>query len=88
MREIIIHLICSNFYRFRYPVYNSLKMNKWLGDDPRMSVFNSWPPASGDLMPIDSAFSEIVKEFDEQEMRVHTEKDLYQEIKNTFFSLN
>ncbi|KZS21189.1 Uncharacterized protein APZ42_011942 [Daphnia magna] len=53
----------------KYPVYNSLKMNKWLGDDPRMSFFNSWPPASGDLMPIDSAFSEIVKEFDEQEMR-------------------
>jgi hypothetical protein len=52
-----------------------------------MSVLDSWPPASGDLMPMDSVVSKILTEFDEQEMRVHSEKDLYEEIKNTFVSL-
>jgi hypothetical protein len=52
-----------------------------------MSVLDSWPPASGDLMPMDAVFSKILTEFDEQEMRVHNEKDLYEEIKNTFVSL-
>ncbi|XP_046460452.1 uncharacterized protein LOC124207171 [Daphnia pulex] len=71
----------------KYPVYSSLKVTKWLGENPRMSVLDSWPPASGDLMPMDAVFSKILTEFDEQEMRVHSEKDLYEEIKNTFVSL-
>ncbi len=37
-------------------------------------------------MPMDSVFSEILIEFDEKEMRLHSEKALYEEIKNTFFS--
>ncbi|KZS03786.1 Uncharacterized protein APZ42_033405 [Daphnia magna] len=71
----------------KYPVYSSLKVTKWIGDNPRMSVLDSWPPASGDLMPIDSVFSEILTDFDEQEMRVHSEKALYEEIRTTFVSL-
>jgi hypothetical protein len=61
-------------------------VTKRLGDSPRMCVFDSWPPANGDLMPMDSVFSEILIEFDEKEMRLHSEKALYEEIKNTFFS--
>jgi hypothetical protein len=88
MGKLHVHFICNNSYRFRYPVYDSLKVTKWLGDNPRMSVLDSWPPASGDLMPMDSVFSKILTKFDEQEMRVHSEKALYEEIKNKFVSLN
>lgn len=48
-----------------------------------MSVLDTWPPASG----MDSVFSKILTEFEEQEIPVHSEKPLYEEIKNTFVSL-
>lgn len=53
-----------------------------------MSVFTSWPPASGDLMQIESMWSDILKEFTEKETRVHTEKDLWDEINMTFVDLS
>jgi hypothetical protein len=62
-----VHFICNNIDRFRYPVYSSIKVTKWLEDNPShsslsMSVFDCWPKASGDLMPMDSVFS---RQFDE-----------------------
>lgn len=72
---------------FRYQVHTSAKVNSWIETQPRMSVFSSWPPASGDLMPIESVWVDILKEFNEREIRVHTEKALWEEIEITFMAL-
>ncbi len=52
-----------------------------------MSVFASWPPASGDLMPTETVFADILEEFNEHEIRVHTEKSLWEEINKAFVAL-
>ena len=52
-----------------------------------MSVFSNWPPASGDLMPIETVFVDILKEFNEHETRVHSEKALWEEIQISFAAL-
>ncbi len=52
-----------------------------------MSVFDSWPPASGDLLPIDTVFADILKEFQSKQVFVHSEKDLYKEVEKSFLSL-
>jgi hypothetical protein len=36
-----------------------VKVKKWLGDNVRMSVFDIWPPASGDLKPMDDVFANM-----------------------------
>ena len=41
-----------------------------------MSVFSCWPPASGDLMPMEKLYEDILKQL--QGIRVHTEEALYQ----------
>jgi hypothetical protein len=65
-----------------------VKVNKWLaGDNIKMSVFDSWPPASGDLLPIDTVFADILKEFQAKQVRVHSEKDLYKEVEKYFLTL-
>ncbi|KAK4024451.1 hypothetical protein OUZ56_009874 [Daphnia magna] len=71
----------------KYPVHHSLKVKKWLGDNIKMSVFYSWPPASGDLMPMDAVFTDILNEFDAKQIRVHSEKDLYKEVEKCFLML-
>ncbi|XP_032781640.1 uncharacterized protein LOC116919731 [Daphnia magna] len=68
----------------KYPVHNSTKVKSWLAGQQRMSVFSYWPPASGDLMPIETVFLDILKEFDEHETRVHSVKALWEEIQNAF----
>lgn len=52
-----------------------------------MSVFNSWPLASGDLMLMNAVFTDILKEFEAKQIRVHSEKDLYKEVENCFLTL-
>ena len=65
-----------------------MKVNKWLtGDNIKISVFDSWPAASGDLLPIDTVFADILKEFQAKQVRVHSEKDLYKEVEKSFRSL-
>ncbi len=52
-----------------------------------MSVIDSWPPACGDLMPIDVVFADVLKEFQAKQVRVHSEKNLYKEVENSFLTL-
>jgi hypothetical protein len=61
-------------------------VEKWLRDNKKISVFDSWPPASGDLMPMDAIFSDILKEFEDKQTRVHSEKDLFKEVVNCFLT--
>lgn len=77
-------IIIFNLLLNRYPVHNSTKVKSWLAGQQRMSVFSYWPPASGDLMPIETVFLDILKEFDEHETRVHSVKALWEEIQNAF----
>ena len=65
-----------------------MKVNKLLaGDKIKMSVFDSWPPASRDLLPIDTGFADILKEFQAKQVRVHSEKDLFKEVEKYFLTL-
>lgn len=49
--------------------------------------FSNWPPASGDSMPIETVFVDILKEFNENETRVHSEKSFLEEIQIFFAAL-
>ena len=81
-------LIVKYLLFIRYPVHHSVKVNKWLaGDNIKMSVFDSWPATSGDLLPIDAVFADILKEFQAKQVRVHSEKDLYKEVEKYFLTL-
>jgi hypothetical protein len=46
--------------------------------------FSYWPPASGDLMPIENVFLDILAEFDEHETHVYSEKAIWEEIQSAF----
>lgn len=46
--------------------------------------FSYWPPASGDLMPIENVFLDILTEFDEHKTHVHSEKAIWEEIQSAF----
>jgi hypothetical protein len=50
-----------------------------------MSVFSCWPPASGDLMPMEKLYEDILKQL--QGIHVNTEQALYEEIEKAFHSL-
>ncbi|KZS07353.1 Uncharacterized protein APZ42_028904 [Daphnia magna] len=67
--------------------YPCCLFKKWLGDNIKMSIFDSWPPASGDLMPMNAVFTDILKEFEAKQILVHSEKDLYKEVENCFLTL-
>jgi oligoribonuclease (3'-5' exoribonuclease) len=57
-------------------------MARW--STKNVCFFSYWPPASGNLMPIENVFLDILTEFDEHETHVHSKKGIWEEIQSPF----
>ena len=78
--------LSESWYFFRYPVHHCAKISKLIESDRRLSAF-AWPAAFGDIMPIETVWDDVLAKLEEQNIRVHTEDELWLSLRSTFIQL-
>lgn len=74
--------IQSLYVHDHFPVHKARAVELWARQ--QFFLFPSWPPKSGDLMPLTTLFSKIVTNINNQKVPIHSKEKLLAEVERHF----